>query len=69
VPTNLAIDDKLIEAAVKAGRHKTKREAVTAALEEYLRMHQRRAVVAAFGTIEFHDDVNEKKPKRRRRGA
>jgi len=28
--TNLALDDKLIEAAVQAGGHKTKRAAVTA---------------------------------------
>jgi Arc/MetJ family transcription regulator len=35
--TNLALDDKLIEAAVRAGGHKTKRAAVTAALTEYVR--------------------------------
>ena len=36
--TNLALDDDLIAQAVKAGEHKTKREAVTAALQEYVKM-------------------------------
>ncbi len=37
--TNLAIDDRLIEEARKTGGHKTKKEAVTTALEEYIRHH------------------------------
>jgi Bacterial antitoxin of type II TA system, VapB len=35
MPTNLAIDDRLIEEAQKLGRHRTKKDAVTAALDEY----------------------------------
>src|SRR5438046_1471752 len=35
--TNLALDDHLIEAARQAGGHKTKKEAVTAALDEYVK--------------------------------
>jgi Arc/MetJ family transcription regulator len=38
--TNLALDDRLIEAARRAGGHKTKKEAVTAALAEYVK-HRR----------------------------
>ena len=34
--TNLALDDRLIEEAQAAGGHKTKKEAVTAALKEYV---------------------------------
>jgi len=34
--TNLALDDKLIMRALKEGHHKTKKEAVTAALKEYI---------------------------------
>jgi Arc/MetJ family transcription regulator len=33
--TNLAISDELIEQAKRLGDHKTKKAAVTAALEEY----------------------------------
>lgn len=35
--TNLRLDDKSTQEAQKAGKHKTKKEAVTAALEEYVR--------------------------------
>ena len=35
--TNLAIDDALIREAQEVGGHKTKKEAVKAALEEYIR--------------------------------
>ena len=37
MPTNLALDDRLIEQARTIGHHKTKKEAVTAALDEYIR--------------------------------
>src|SRR5437870_9171831 len=36
MPTNLAIDDRLLEEAQKMGRHRTKRETVTVALQEYI---------------------------------
>ena len=35
--TNLALDDNLIGDPVKLGGHKTKRAAVTAAFEEYIK--------------------------------
>ena len=34
--TNLQIDDELIRRAVKLGRHRTKKEAVTRALTDYI---------------------------------
>lgn len=37
MPTNLALDDELIALAVQLGGHRTKRAAVNAALEEYVR--------------------------------
>jgi hypothetical protein len=36
IATNLAIDDKLISEALHVGHHKTKKEAVTTALKEYI---------------------------------
>ena len=65
--TNLALDDQLIEAARRVGRHRTKKEAVTAALEEYVRHRRRLRVLDLFGTIEFHDDYDYKAERRRRR--
>jgi hypothetical protein len=41
VATNLALDNKLIDEARRIGRHKTKKEAVTAALQEYIGRRKR----------------------------
>ena len=41
--TNLALDDKLIREAQKAGGHRTKKAAVTAALEEYVQRRKQPA--------------------------
>jgi Arc/MetJ family transcription regulator len=41
MPTNLAIDDHLLEEAQKIGGHRTKRETVLAALEEYIAQRKR----------------------------
>lgn len=41
MPTNLAIDDRLIEEARQVGHHKTKKEPVTAAFDEYIRRRRR----------------------------
>jgi len=49
--TNLALDDGLIEEARRAGSHKSKREAVTAALEEYVRRRQQMRILEAFGSF------------------
>jgi hypothetical protein len=48
--TNLAIADRLIEKARKGGGHKTKKEAVTTPLEEYIRHHKQHRILEAFGT-------------------
>lgn len=45
MPTNLALDDKLILEAVKAGKHRTKKEAVTAALTEYIKSRKRMGIL------------------------
>ncbi len=64
--TNLALDDKLIEAAVRAGGHKTKKAAVTAALNEYVRSRRRRQVLQMRGQVEYFDDYDYKALRRRR---
>lgn len=67
MPTNLALDDRLIEAARRAGGHKTKREAVTAALDEYVKRRKQLRVLDAFGTVEFDPKYDYKAERRRRR--
>ena len=61
MPTNLAIDDSLIEEARRIGGHKTKKEAVTAALDQYIRWHKQQRILDHFGTIDFDPDFDYKK--------
>lgn len=65
MPTNLAIDDRLIEEARRIGHHTTKKEAVTAALDEYIRRRKQMEVVALFGTVDYHDDYDYRANRRR----
>ena len=58
--TNLALDDKLIEAARRIGKHKTKKEAVTAALQEYVRYRRQLRVLDLAGTIDYAPDYDYK---------
>lgn len=61
--TNLALDDKLINEAVKIGKHKTKKEAVTAALKSYIRAHKQQGIKELFGTIEYEESYDYKKQR------
>lgn len=66
--TNLAIDDALIEEARRVGAHKTKKEAVTAALDEYIQKRKQREIVKLFGTIDFDPEYDYKAQRRNKRG-
>lgn len=61
MPTNLALDDRLIDEARKIGNHATKKEAVTAALDEYIRWRKQLKILDHFGTIDFDPKYNYKK--------
>jgi len=63
--THLALDNRLIEAARAAGGHKSKKEAITAALREYVARRAQLGVLRLFGKIEF-DPVPRYKDARRR---
>jgi len=65
--TNLALDDRLIEAARRAGGHRTKKEAVTAALDEYVRRRKQRRILRAFGSFDFDPEYDYKAERRRPR--
>jgi Arc/MetJ family transcription regulator len=67
MPTNLALDDRLIEAARRVGGHKTKREAVTAALDEYVKRRKQLRILDAFGTVKFDPKYDYKADRRRKR--
>ena len=63
--TNLAIDDKLIIKAQKIGHHKTKKEAVTTALKEYIAHKKQLEVLDLFGSVEFNKNFDYKKARKR----
>jgi hypothetical protein len=63
--TNLALDDELIAEAVRVGRHRTKKEAVTAALQEYVKSRQRLGILDWVGKVDYYEDYE---PKALRRG-
>ena len=64
MPTNLAIDDKLIEEAVEIGKHKTIKAAVTEALQEYILKRKQTMVREVFGKIEYDVSYNYKKQRK-----
>jgi metal-responsive CopG/Arc/MetJ family transcriptional regulator len=67
MPTNLAIDDGLLEEARKVGGHRTKSETVNAALEEYIQRRRQQELLSLFGTIDYepgYDYKRERKAKR-----
>ena len=67
MPTNLAIDDRLIEEARKIGHHGTKKEAVTAALDEYIRRRKQMQILDLFDTVDYRQDYDHRTNRRRDR--
>lgn len=65
--TNLALDDSLIEEARKVGGHKTKKEAVTAALDEYIKRKKQLKIIDLFGKIEMDPTYDYKAERKRKR--
>jgi Arc/MetJ family transcription regulator len=59
--TNLQIDDELIAKAVKLGRHRTKKAAVTEALTQYVQHLEQENILSLFGTIDYYPDYDYKK--------
>lgn len=66
MPTNLALDDKLLEEALRAGGHATKRDTVNEALREYIDRRRRLRALTAFGTIEFERSFDHKSARKAR---
>ena len=64
--TNLAIDDSLIIQAQKLGHHRSKKEAVTQALMEYIQHKKQVKVIKLFGEIEYSSDYDYKKSRFRK---
>jgi len=66
MPTNLALDDELIDEARRLGGHRTKKQAVNEALEEYVSRRKRAEVVRIFGRVEWDPDYDYKAERKKR---
>lgn len=63
--TNLEIDQTLLKEAVSLGRHRSKKDAVTKALQEYVARHKQQQILEVFGTIEYAEDYDYRKNRKR----
>ena len=66
MPTNLKLNDRLIEATVRLGKFKTKQEAVNTALGEFVSRRQRLRILELAGKIDFDPEWDYKQMRRRR---
>ena len=66
MPTNLNIDDRLLTEALKVGGHRTKRQTVNEALQEYIQRRRRLELVKSFGKIDFDPAWDYKEARRKR---
>ena len=63
--TNLAINDQLLTYALEVGGFKTKKETVTAALEEFIQKRKAEDLISLFGKIEYESDYDYKAMRNR----
>lgn len=63
MPTKLAIDDQLLETAKEVGKHKTKKAAVTEALEEYILRRRQMKILDFFGEVDYDPGYDYKKQR------
>ncbi|WP_447970802.1 type II toxin-antitoxin system VapB family antitoxin [Nitrospira sp. M1] len=66
MPTNLAIDDKLVDEVKRLGGHTTKRAAVNEALREYVTRRKQKKILEIFGTLEWDQKYNYKTARKRK---
>jgi hypothetical protein len=64
--TNLSIDPELIESALKLSGEKTKRAAVTRALEEFIARRRQKRLLDLFGQLEWDRGFDYKSERTRR---
>lgn len=64
--TNLSLDPKLIEEAVKVSGERTKKAAVTRALEEFIARRKQKHLRDLMGKLEWDTDYDYKAERSRR---
>ncbi|MEW5982207.1 MAG: type II toxin-antitoxin system VapB family antitoxin [Acidobacteriota bacterium] len=66
MPTNLAIDDRLLDQARTVGGYRTKRETVNEALREFIQRRQRLELAKLAGRVEYDPKYDYKRERRAR---
>ncbi|MGA2862741.1 MAG: type II toxin-antitoxin system VapB family antitoxin [Steroidobacteraceae bacterium] len=64
--TNLSLDPALLEQAVKVGGERTKKAAVTRALQEYIARRQQKRLLELMGKLEWDESFDYKAERSRR---
>jgi Arc/MetJ family transcription regulator len=65
MPTNLAIDDELLEEALQLGGHRTKKATVNEALKEYIQRRKQIKILDLFGQIDYDPAYDYKEQRKR----
>lgn len=65
MPTNLALDDTLLNEALEIGRLKTKKETVTLALKEFIAKRKQFKLLELAGSIEYDENYDYKAMRNR----
>lgn len=63
--TNLSIDPGLLDRAVELSGEKTKRAAVTKALQEFIARREQQEIAKLFGTLDWDPDYDYKAERSR----
>jgi Arc/MetJ family transcription regulator len=63
--TNLAIDDRLLDEALRVGGQRTKKDTVTQALQEFVQRRKQARILDLFGKVDFDPKYDYKRQRRR----
>jgi len=65
MPTNLALDDTLLNEALEIGHLKTKKDTVTLALKEFIAKRKQFKILELAGSIEYDEKYDYKAMRNR----
>jgi Arc/MetJ family transcription regulator len=64
--TNLAIDNELLDTALKVGGLKSKKDTVNKALSEFIKRRKTSDIIEMFGKVEYDADYDYKEGRQKR---
>jgi Arc/MetJ family transcription regulator len=63
--SNLTIDSKMLDTALKIGGLRTKKDTVNLALQEFIERRRTADILSFFGTVDYDQDYDYKKARQR----